>query len=59
MQDNSPSKGKHLKESERQLIERWKNKKRLSNREIAYHLGKVPQTINDEVKCERSQCTTK
>ena len=45
MQDNYTSKGKHLKESERQLIERWKNKDKLSHREIAYRLGKSPRQI--------------
>ncbi|MDO4668154.1 MAG: hypothetical protein Q4A90_10040 [Streptococcus sp.] len=34
MQDNDNSKGKHLTELERQLIERWHNKEKLSNREI-------------------------
>lgn len=50
MQDNYTSKGKHLTESERQLIERWHNKEKLSNREIAYRLGKAPQTIHNEIK---------
>lgn len=59
MQDNYTSKGKHLTESERQLIERWKNKERLSNREIAYRLGKAPQTINNEVKRGTIQLKTK
>lgn len=49
MQDNYTSKGKHLTESERQLIERWHNKEKLSNREIAYRLGKDPQTIHNEI----------
>ncbi len=59
MQNNYTSKGKHLTESERQLIERWKNKERLSNREIAYRLGKAPQTINNEVKRGTIQLKTK
>ena len=59
MQNNYTSKGKHLTESERQLIERWKNKERLSNREIAYCLGKAPQTINNEVKRGTIQLKTK
>ena len=59
MQDNYTSKGKHLTESERQLIERWKNKDKLSNREIAYRLGKAPQTINNEVKRGTIQLKTK
>lgn len=59
MQDNYTSKGKHLKESERQLIERWKNKDKLSHREIAYRLGKSPQTINNEVKRGTIQLKTK
>lgn len=50
MQDNYTSKGKHLTESERQLIERWHNKEKLSNREIAYRLGKAPQTIHNEIQ---------
>ena len=59
MQDNYTSKGKHLTELERQLIERWKNKERLSNREIAYRLGKAPQTINNELKRGMIQLKTK
>lgn len=50
MQDNYTSKGKHLTASERQLIERWHNKDKLSNREIAYRLGKAPQTIHNEIQ---------
>ena len=50
MQNNYTSKGKHLTESERQLIERWHNKEKLSNREIAYRLGKAPQTIHNEIQ---------
>jgi IS30 family transposase len=50
MQDNYTSKGKHLTESERQLIERWHNKEKLSNREIAYRLGKALQTIHNEIQ---------
>ena len=49
MHNNYTSKGKHLTESERQLIERWHNKEKLSNREIAYRLGKAPQTIHNEI----------
>ncbi|KAA8713364.1 IS30 family transposase [Lactococcus garvieae subsp. garvieae] len=59
MQDNYNSKGKHLTASERQLIERWHNKDKLSNREIAYRLGKAPQTINNEVKRGTVQRKTK
>lgn len=59
MQDNYTSKGKHLTESERQLIERWHNHDKLSNREIAYRLGKAPQTINNEVKRGTIQLKTK
>ncbi len=59
MQNNYTSKGKHLTESERQLIERWHNKERISNREIAYRLGKAPQTINNEVKRGTIQLKTK
>jgi len=50
MQDNYTSKGKHLTELERELIERWHNKEKLSNREIAYRLGKAPQTIHNEIQ---------
>lgn len=50
MQDNDTSKGKHLTEPERQLIERWHNKEKLSNREIAYRLGRVPQMIHNEIQ---------
>ena len=50
MQDNYTSKGKHLTESERLLIERWHNKEKISNREIANRLGKAPQTIHNEIK---------
>lgn len=50
MQDNYTSKGKHLTELERQLIERWHNKEKLSNREIAYRLGRAPQTIHNEIQ---------
>jgi IS30 family transposase len=59
MQDNYTSKGKHLTEPERQLIERWHNHDKLSNREIAYRLGKAPQTINNEVKRGTIQLKTK
>ncbi|MDO4635664.1 MAG: helix-turn-helix domain-containing protein [Streptococcus sp.] len=50
MQDYYTSKGKHLTELERQLIERWHNKEKLSNREIAYRLGRAPQTIHNEIQ---------
>lgn len=50
MQNNYTSKGKHLTESERLLIERWHNKEKVSNREIAYRLGKAPQTIHNEIQ---------
>ena len=50
MQNNYTSKGKHLTESERLLIERWHNKEKISNREIAYRLGKAPQTIHNEIQ---------
>ena len=50
MQNNYTSKGKHLTETERLLIERWHNKEKLSNREIAYRLGKAPQTIHNEIQ---------
>lgn len=49
MQDNNNTKGKHLTYTERLLIERWKNKDKKSNREIAKLLGKAPQTINNEI----------
>ena len=50
MQNNYTSKGKHLTESERLLIERWHNKEKISNREIVYRLGKAPQTIHYEIQ---------
>ncbi|MDO4634534.1 MAG: tyrosine-type recombinase/integrase [Streptococcus sp.] len=50
MQDNYTSKGKYLTELERQLIERWYNKEKLSNREIAYRLGRSSQTIHNEIQ---------
>lgn len=50
MQDNYTSKGKHLTELERQLIERWHNKDKISNRETAYRLGRAPQTIHNGIK---------
>ncbi|MEG9204359.1 helix-turn-helix domain-containing protein [Lactococcus garvieae] len=59
MQDNYTSKGKHLTEPERQLIECWKNKDKLSHREIASRLGKSPQTINNEIKRGTIQLKTK
>lgn len=43
-------KGKHLTELERQLIERWHNKDKISNREIACRLGKASQTIHNEIQ---------
>lgn len=44
-------KGKHLNYQERLKIEAWKQvNKPLSNREIARKLGRVPQTINTEIK---------
>ena len=55
MQDNYTSKGKHLTELDRQLIERWHNKDKISNREIAYRLGKAPQTIHNEIQRGRVQ----
>lgn len=48
MQEHYP-KGKHLTIDNRRLIEQWKLEN-MSNREIAGLLGKVPQTINNEVK---------
>ncbi|MDO4635096.1 MAG: helix-turn-helix domain-containing protein [Streptococcus sp.] len=50
MQDNDTSKGEHLTESERHLIERWHNKEKLSNQEITYRLGRAPQTIHNEIQ---------
>lgn len=50
MQDNYTSKGKHLTALERQLIEGWHNKEKLSYREIAYRLGKAHQTIHNEIQ---------
>lgn len=47
---NNSRKGKHLTQTERQLIERWKNVEKLSNREIARRLNRCPQTINNEIK---------
>ncbi|WP_285023939.1 helix-turn-helix domain-containing protein, partial [Lactococcus garvieae] len=44
---------------QRSIRIRWKNKERLSNREIAYRLGKAPQTINNEVKRGTIQLKTK
>lgn len=41
--------GKHLTFTERKLIEIWKNKEKLSNREIARRLGRCHQTINNEM----------
>ncbi len=48
MQEHYP-KGKHLTIDNRRLIEQWKLEN-MSNREIAGLLGKVPQTIHNEVK---------
>ncbi|WP_368389539.1 helix-turn-helix domain-containing protein [Streptococcus sp.] len=50
MQDNYTSKGQHLTDSERQLIVRWHNKEKLSNREMAYCLDRTPQTIHNEIQ---------
>ena len=44
------TKGKELTYTERQLIERWHNKEKLSNRRIAQLLNKAPQTINNELR---------
>lgn len=49
MYSHSNTRGKHLTFPERVLIERWHNKDKLSNREIAYRLGKAPQTIHNEI----------
>lgn len=50
MQDHYNTRNKELTYSERQCIERWHNKDKLSNRNIAQLLGKAPQTINNELK---------
>ncbi|HEY0221388.1 MAG TPA: helix-turn-helix domain-containing protein, partial [Lactovum miscens] len=50
MQDYSNTKGKEITYTERQLIERWHNKEKLSNRRIAQLLNKAPQTINNELR---------
>lgn len=50
MHSHSNTRGKHLTFPERVLIERWHNKDKLSNREIAYRLGKAPQTIHNEIQ---------
>lgn len=50
MHSHSNTRGKHLTLPERTLIERWHNKDKLSNREIAYRLGKAPQTIHSEIQ---------
>lgn len=47
---SSTLRGKHLTQHDRQLIELWKNKHKLSNREIARRLDKSPQTIHNEIK---------
>lgn len=47
MQGNYNTRNKELTYSERQGIERWHNKDKLSNRNIVQLLGKVPQTINN------------
>ena len=44
-------KGKHLTIAERRLIEKWKDEGK-SNRQIALLLGKAPQTIHNDIKCE-------
>ena len=49
MQMNYTTKGKHITEKERHLIEKWK-KEGKSNREIGRLLGKSHQTINNEIK---------
>ncbi|WP_152166009.1 helix-turn-helix domain-containing protein, partial [Streptococcus pseudopneumoniae] len=49
MQNHYTTKAKHLTIDNRRLIERWK-KEGKSNREIAFLLGKVPQTIHTEIK---------
>ncbi|HEY0222640.1 MAG TPA: helix-turn-helix domain-containing protein [Lactovum miscens] len=43
MQDVSITKGKEITYAERQLIERWHNKEKLSNRQIAQLLNKAPK----------------
>ncbi|HEY0221440.1 MAG TPA: helix-turn-helix domain-containing protein [Lactovum miscens] len=50
MQDDSITKGKEITYAERQLIERWYNKEKLSNRQIAQLLNKAPQTTNNELR---------
>ena len=55
MQDYSTTKGKHLTHTERIQIERWHNRERLCNREIAFRLNKAPQTIHNELKRELSK----
>ena len=47
MHKNYISKCKYLIVLERQLIDRWYNKDKLSNREIDYHFGKSPQMISN------------
>lgn len=49
MQTNYTTKGKHITEKERHLIEKW-TKEGKSNREIGRLLGKSHQTINNEIK---------
>ncbi|MBB5888259.1 IS30 family transposase [Lactovum miscens] len=53
------TKGKELTYTERQLIERWHNKEKLSNRQIAQRLNKAPQTIHHELKRGQVQLKTK
>ena len=55
MQNNYTSKGKHLTESERLLIERWHNKEKISNREIAYRLGNTQ--LKSKIAEVQSLCT--
>ncbi|MBT0891856.1 helix-turn-helix domain-containing protein, partial [Streptococcus lutetiensis] len=49
MQTYYTLKSKHLKLTERRMIERWLQEG-LSNREIARRLAKAPQTIHNEAK---------
>ena len=59
MQDHYNTRCKELTYPERQCIERWHNKDKLSNRQIALLLGKAPQTINNEVLLCLVQLKTK
>ncbi|HEY0221295.1 MAG TPA: helix-turn-helix domain-containing protein [Lactovum miscens] len=56
MQDVSITKGKEITYAERQMIERWHNKNKLSNRQIAQRLNKATQTINNELH-KGEKCT--